>query len=188
MECKIEGCSSSAFCKGMCQKHYHRAWKHGTPCAIGRACPEETKEHQGAYSSWKAMINRCKYSGYGSVCERWSSKDGFRNFLSDMGDRPDGCSIDRIDYEGDYSPDNCRWATATTQMYNRRALPSATGIRGVNVCSDKRGNSCLRSKITMHGKTYNKYFSIGDIESAKQWRKQKELELYGFAPGGKMVK
>lgn len=155
---------------------------------LGEHILKKLKKHHGAYLSWKSMLNRCKYSEYSNVCARWSGEEGFRNFLKDMGDRPEGCSIDRINYNGDYAPDNCRWATATVQMYNRRQTPSKTGVRGVCICSDKLGNSCLRAQITMHRKTYRKYFSIKDIESAKRWREQKELELYGFAPGGIMIK
>lgn len=81
------------------------------------------------YQSWFSMRSRCfnpnnpSYSHYGaigiSVCERW--RNSFVNFLTDMGERPSkDYSIDRIDVNGDYEPNNCRWATQIQQQNNKK--------------------------------------------------------------------
>lgn len=79
------------------------------------------------YSSWQAMRYRCsnpnnrnykRYGGRGiTVCDRWND---FVNFLADMGERPEGTSIDRINNDKGYYPDNCQWATPKQQANNRR--------------------------------------------------------------------
>jgi hypothetical protein len=79
------------------------------------------------YSSWNSMKNRCNnpnsdnYKDYGgrgiTYCERW---ENFENFYRDMGKRPEGKSLDRIDTNGNYEPDNCRWASDVVQHNNRR--------------------------------------------------------------------
>lgn len=78
------------------------------------------------YQSWTHMKSRCKPSSHArhiyfergiKVCERWRS---FDNFLADMGERPTGKSLDRIDNDRGYEPGNCRWATPKEQTDNRR--------------------------------------------------------------------
>jgi hypothetical protein len=78
--------------------------------------------------TWSNIKQRCynvnnkDYKHYGGrgikVCDRWL--ESFENFLEDMGDRPDGYSLDRIDNNENYEPSNCRWADKETQIKNRR--------------------------------------------------------------------
>ena len=90
-----------------------------------RAYEQHGRSHTATYAVWCNMLQRCNnprawnYKHYGArgieVCERW---DFFSAFLQDMGERPDGCELDRIDRERGYEPGNCRW---TPRKENRAA-------------------------------------------------------------------
>ena len=79
------------------------------------------------YHSWRSMRQRChdanhrSYKDYGgrgiTICDQWNS---FHGFLADMGERPDDTTLDRIDFNGNYEPSNCRWATDSVQRNNKR--------------------------------------------------------------------
>lgn len=116
------GLIKSCGCK---QNDGHSNFKHGHSAAKTRT-----------YRTWKEMRQRCmnpnsdKWKWYGgrgiTICERWSS---FEAFIADMGDRPVGKTLDRLDSDGNYQPDNCRWATPKEQ---------ATTNRGVFKLGEKR--------------------------------------------------
>lgn len=95
--------------------HGHTTWANGKQ--------KRTK----TYRTWDGMIQRCtnnkcnRWVDYGAkgvaVCERWKT---FENFLADMGERPEGMTIDRVNPYGNYELSNCRWADKRTQANNKR--------------------------------------------------------------------
>lgn len=99
-------------------------------CVHKQMMRDKGRGHKGTpvYEVWVSMRHRCRnpnakgYSYYGGrgikVCERWDQS--YENFLADMGPRPDGYSIDRIDVNGNYCPENCRWATSEEQGVTTR--------------------------------------------------------------------
>lgn len=103
-------------------KRLNNLRKDGNPIH-GHRCKNLTT---GSYRSWRNMRGRClnknasDYSRYGgagvTICKRW---DIFENFYKDMGDRPEGASLDRKDNKKGYSKSNCRWATKAEQQQNK---------------------------------------------------------------------
>ncbi len=122
----------------------------------------KVKKHE-LYAVWRGMKARCynennpSYKHYGargiSVCDEWIND--FKKFIDDMGPRPKGkgkgglsnYSLDRIDNDKGYSPENCRWATISEQNINRRKLPNALEYPGVYPC-----NSRFRARLIINGK------------------------------------
>lgn len=122
------------------------------------------------YGTWSAMKQRCEnprdasFSDYGGrgikVCDRWASYDAF---ITDMGRRRAGMTLERVDVNGDYEPSNCIWADRTRQNVNKRlSARNKTGIRGVSWNRE-------RSKWTVHIKRYGRYVltvRVGDFFEA----------------------
>lgn len=119
----------------------------GKPCSRGHlvawpvrtgTCPECTRLREQQYhnknplrTTYNSLLQRCcnenrtnfeHYGGRGiTVCDRWlDPENGYENFVVDMGPRPEGFTLDRIDPDGGYCPENCRWADWATQCRNQR--------------------------------------------------------------------
>lgn len=187
-KCSVEGCKNEQKQNGMCYRHYYRLRKYGSPFAGTRhSVRGECKKYPREYRSWDHMKQRClnpkntNYARYGGrgikIAERWVAKpDGFHNFLVDMGLRPEGCSLDRIDNDGDYTPENCRWANQSLQSYNQRSGEHSTKSIGVSV-SYKGERTVFTAHITKNYRLYRKSFD--NFIDALIWRAEKEVELFG---------
>ena len=120
MVCTIDDCNKKVVGRGWCSLHWQRWRRYGDPLLV--RFPKHGYRYTKTYKTWQAMRERCQkrdgYMGRVAVCERW--QNSFTDFLSDMGERPDGMTLDRIDNGKGYSKDNCRWATHKQQNHNRR--------------------------------------------------------------------
>ncbi len=102
-------------------------------CGCVRGTHNKTKTRE--YNSWQSMIRRCvdpnspNYKYYGGrgieVCDEW--RNSFEKFLEDMGERPEGMTIDRIDVNDNYKPSNCKWEYNQKQQLNKRERKNRSG-------------------------------------------------------------
>ncbi len=178
-KCKVENCGGKGvlddngkryFTRGYCNMHYKRLIRNGS---IGCLLPIHLKHgwtKHILYSTYYAMKDRCyntnnkNYVNYGqrgiTVCDRWRVEEGFQglqNFIEDMGNRPTyKHSIDRIDNNKGYSPDNCRWATWHEQNANRRDNNKIVGVHYNNRTHMYVAELCIDNK-TVIAKSFKLY-------------------------------
>lgn len=136
------------------------------------------------YGIWKQMKYRCTvpsnpgFADYGEkgirVCDEWL--ESFENFYNDMGNKPEGMSLDRIDVKGDYCKENCRWADISTQNYNQGIrINNRSGKTGVSWDNDRSKwfvRICIDGENVALGRFSN-------YEDAVKVREEAELEYYG---------
>lgn len=143
------------------------------------------------YNTYQMMIRRCyseklagykNYGGIGiTVCDRWVGPNGFWAFVADMGIRPEGTTLDRINPFGNYEPENCRWADQKTQANNTRQENSknTTGVAGVHWCNREL---IYLVQIALNGtRTCIGRFDKDDLDKAELvYSEAKNRKLSGF--------
>ena len=175
MICSVVNCNNVIHAKSMCSIHYRRFLKHGTPFLLNapRELGYNNKSHF-MYPSWLMMKDRCvnpnnkSYSEYGGrgikVCDRW--KNSFQLFLADVGLRPVDKTLDRINFNGDYEPLNCRCATNSEQAKNRR-IRSTSKLKTTGITLNKHGKYIARR--TNYATEEREYLgSYSTIDEAKE--------------------
>lgn len=136
--CTIPGCNSPTHARNLCDYHYRRFIRgRALTSPHKKTISEARKKYPCEYNIWKAMNQRCsnsndknywRYGGRGiKVCEQWRGQGGFIKFIEDMGGRPSPeYSIDRINNDGPYSPENCRWTDKHAQRTNQQRVKKYT--------------------------------------------------------------
>ena len=125
------------------------------------------------YRSWYSMLERCRnprnasYENYGrrgiSVCERWHD---IESFVADMGPRPEGMTLDRINPDGNYEPSNCRWASVLDQQRSKRNVRCSIEIAQRIRAGEFNGmtNKEIASKFSFDAST------VSRIKAGEAWR------------------
>lgn len=141
------------------------------------------------YGTWSSMLSRClnpkkkEYKAYGgagiTVCDRWNIHKGgsFLNFLEDMGERPEGMTLNRVHGNKSYSKETCEWATCSEQCFDQKLKVSNTsGVTGVSWDRSK-------NKWVAYISVQKKQIRLGNrdnFQDAVSLREEAELKYFGF--------
>ena len=190
---------TDAWCKCICGKEkairatlLTRGLVYSCGCSKAEGISKKTKKHGFTshilWPIYSSMVNRCtslrdknfdSYGGRGiTVCDRWleSNGQGFLNFLEDTGEPSEGMTLDRIDVNGGYFKENCRWESRTTQDFNtRKRKDNTSGYTGIGL--SENGEKYL-ARIAVNGKQIH-LGTFLSLESAITVRREAELKYYG---------
>ena len=143
-------------------------WKNGNP---------------PLYHVWRGMLDRCycptikQYKDYGgrgiSVCEQW--KNSYSQWFTDMGPRPEGSTLDRKDNNGNYEPNNCRWATRKQQQRNQRVTRKVVIAGHTYVAADLADKAGVKTDIIME--RVKRGLSLSEVLSNDRFHNLEGLKL-----------
>lgn len=142
----------------------------------------KTSSRTPTYRSWMAMRQRCRpgsatargYADRGiQICAEWI--DDFDQFVADMGLRPDGMTLDRIDTDGNYSPSNCRWATDAQQRGNKRNSRPLT-VGGKTQLLHEWAAELGVPVRTLQSRFYIAGRSVAEVVTAQSYKRQAVLK------------
>lgn len=179
-ECSVEGCDRpKPYKRGLCELHYRRLMDNGDVNSVQKRRDGQTSHL--LYNTYYGMKKRClsskdkdypRYGGRGiKICERWLGVDGFFNFIEDMGEKPLGFTLDRINSNGNYEPENCRWAHLNTQAINK----DYSKLKGISFYPNLNK---YRARIQVDGVSHE-LGMFKSLEEARVARTEAEIKLLG---------
>ncbi len=174
LPCVVDGCTQLRMAGELCAKHRSRMRKYKSVEAVAFHVEKHGMYTHPLYRTWVNMRRRCedptneyweRYGGRGiRVCDQW--RTSFSTFVSDVGERPDGCTLDRIDGDGHYEPGNVRWASASMQQKNKgRRVDNTSGHPGVSW--DRRRSRWWAYFGTGRGRMLGSFEELNDAIAAR---------------------
>lgn len=182
--CEVRGCNKPYMAKGMCEMHYSRKRKYGDHNKVLKVVGQNRTKHP-LYKLYHGMKDRCYnpnntfyryYGGRGiGMDKRWLGNNGFTNFCKDIGERPEGYTIDRIDNNKGYSPDNCMWKSRSDNQLNRGLQSNNTsGEKGIH---KYKANGKWTAYIDINGKRKHLGYFNSEQDAIEARRRMEDNHL-----------